>query len=171
MEKNKGKLWEKGIIIALILIVLNLIFHFTGQDQNPAMGWIGIAIFVVAIIYITIQYSKEHDGQVTFGNLFAHGFKVSAIVTLIMIIWVVLMYKVIFPDMQETMMQMQRTAGLKKGYSEEQLSKGLEITKKYFMTFAIGGTLLTYAILGLISALLGAAFAKKTPANSSPFQQ
>lgn len=171
MEKNKGKLWEKGIIIALILIVLNLVFHFTKQDQNPYLGWVGIAIFVISIIYVTILYSKENNGQVTFGNLFAHSFKISAIVTLIMIVWVVLMYKVIFPDMQESIMQMQRTAALKKGASEQEITKGLEISKKFFMTFAIGGTLITYAILGLIGALLGAAFSKKIPANSAPFQQ
>lgn len=171
MEKTKGKLWEKGIIIALILIVLQLIIHFIGQEQNSYVGSIGIILFVIAIIFMTITYSKEQNGQLTFGNLFAYGFKIAAIVTLLMIIWAVLAAKVVFPEMQDKMLQIQREAGLKKGATEEQINQGLEITKKFFLTFMIGGTLLSYAILGLIGSLLGAAFSKKVPAGSSPFEQ
>ena len=171
MESNKGKLWEKGIIIALILIVLNLVFHFAGLEQNTYVGLISIVIFIVAIIYVTTLYSKELNGQVTFGNLFAHGFKISAIVTLIMVIWVVLMYKVIFPDMKDKMIDMQRAAALKKGYTEEQIKISLETSKKYFTTLAVAGSVLFYAILGLLGSLLGALFSKKIPAGSSPFQQ
>ena len=171
MENIKGKLWEKGIIIALVLIVLNLIIHFTHQDNNTTLGYLGIGIFIVAIILVTILYSKQKDGQVTFGNLFAHGFKVSAVVTLIMIIWLVLSYKVIFPEIPERIMNIQRTEALKRGASEADIEKALAVSKKFFTTFAVGGTLLFYAFFGAIGALLGAAFSKKTPANGSPFQQ
>lgn len=171
MENNKSKLWEKGIIISLILIVLQLVFHFTGQEQNPAWGWVGMALFLAAIIYMTVAYSKEQNGQLTFGNLFAYGFKIAAISTLILIIWAVLMYKVIFPEMQDQMMQVQREAALKRGMSEEEMKQGMEIFQKYATPLLIGGTMLTYAIMGVIGALLGAAFSKRVPANSSPFQQ
>jgi len=171
MEDKKNTLWEKGIVIALILIVLDLIFHFTGLNENSKIVWVGFGFFVIALIYVTMLYSKQHSGQVTFGNLFAHGFKISAIVTLIMLLWMILSFKVIFPDTQEKLMQAIRAAALKKGASEADFNKGMEFTKKYFMTFMIGGTILYYAFFGLIGSLLGAAFSKKIPANSSPFQQ
>ena len=171
MENSKGKLWEKGIIIALIMIVLNLILHFTHQDANRSLAYLGIGIFIVAIIVVTILYSKDQQGQATFGNLFAHGFKVSAVVTLIMIIWIVLSYKVIFPEMPERIMNIQRAEALKRGIPEADLERGMAVSKKFFTTFAVGGTLLFYAFFGAIGALLGAAFSKKAPANSSPFQQ
>lgn len=171
MEKAKAKIWEKGIIIGLILIVLNLIIHFTHQDDNSALGLLGSLIFIVAVIIATILYSKQQNGQVTFGNLFAHGFKVSAVVTLIMILWIVLSYKVLFPEIPERIIEMQRVESLKSGVSEADMNKVIGFTKKYFTTLAVGGSLLFYAFLGLISSLLGAAFSKKVPANSSPFQQ
>ena len=171
MENSKGKLWEKGIIIGLVLIVLNLIVHFTHQDDNKVLGGLGIIIFIGGIIAVTIQFSKQNKGQLTFGNLFAHGFKVSAIVTLIMILWIVLSYIVIFPDIPQRIMDMQRVEALKKGISEADLNKALGFTQKYFTTLAVGGALIFYAFMGLIGALLGAAFSKKVPANSSPFQQ
>jgi|GEM_PF-126557 len=170
MEEKKGKLWEKGILIALVLIVLQLILHFTGQDKNTILGLVSILIFLVGIIYVTNLYSKDLNGQVTFGNLFAHGFKIAAIVTLIMLVWAVLMYKVIFPDMQDQIMQLQREESLKRGVSDEQVNQAMAVSKKFFMTFLVAGTVLYYIVLGAIGALLGAALSKRIPAGASPFQ-
>lgn len=171
METKKGKLWEKGIIIALILIVLQLIMYFTDNMNNSSLGWIVNLIFVVAIIYFVYQEAKAKSGQLSFGNLFAHGFKISAIVTLIMIVWGILMFKVIFPNLQDQMMQMQRSELLKKGLTDDEIQQSEEIGKKFFMTFVIGGTIIIYALLGVIGSLIGAAISKKKPKNQAPFQQ
>lgn len=170
-KKMKGKLWEKGIIIALILIVLQLVLYFTGNMNNSGLGWGVNILFVLGIIYFTNQYAKEQHGEMTFGNLFAYGFKISAIVALIMVVWVVLMFKVIFPGLQDEMMQSQRTELLKKGLTDEQMKAGAEMGKKFFMIIAVAGTILVYAIMGVIGALIGAAISKKTPGGATPFQQ
>lgn len=171
METKKGKLWEKGIIIALILIVLQLIMYFTGNMNNSGLGWAVNIIFLAGIIYFVYQESKEKNGQLTFGNLFAHGFKISAIVTLIMIVWSILMFKVIFPNLQDQMMQVQRSELLKNGLTDDQIQTSQDIAKKFFMTFVVGGTIIIYALLGVIGALIGAAVSKKKPKNQAPFDQ
>ena len=164
-------MWEKGILLSLALIVVSLIFHFTSVEVTTKFQWVGYVVFVAGIIIFTVMYGKQQNGQATFGNLFAHGFKISAIVTLIMILWIVLSFKLIFPDSEEKIFQAIRTAALKKGSNEQEISQAMEITKKYLLTFLIGGMILYYAILGVIGSLLGAAFSKKAPAGGSPFQQ
>ena len=47
--------------------------------------------------------------------------------------------------------------------TEEQMTQGLEMTRKFFMVFLIGGTLLGYLIFGALAALIGAAITKKQP--------
>jgi hypothetical protein len=42
------------------------------------------------------------------------------------------------------------------------------MTRKYFVPFAIGGSIIGTAFIGLIGSLLGAAFAKK---NANPFNE
>ncbi len=54
--------------------------------------------------------------------------------------------------------------------SESDMEKGLEMTKKFFLPFAIGGSLVVYLILGTIGSLIGAAISKKNP-NPTPFEQ
>jgi len=170
MEK-KNSIWIGAIVIALISIVYTLIMHLSNLDDNKVLSVLGSLIFVVAIIIVCIQYSKSQNGNVTFGNLFSYGFKTSAAIALIMIVWTVLMFEVIFPNLEDEALQKSTQTMIQKGIPQDQIDKGIEMSRKFFMTFLIGGSILTYAILGAISSLLGAAIAKKNPQASNPFEQ
>jgi len=171
MEKKKSAIWTPAIIIALISIVYGLVLYFAHQMDNKSLGWIGYLIFIVAICIACNQYSRSFNGNVTFGNVFGYGFKVSAAVALIMIVWTVLMFKVIFPDLQDELMQKQAAEMVKKGMSQDQIDKGMQMVNKFFMVFMIGGAIVMYAFLGAIASLIGAAIAKKNPQAGNPFQQ
>lgn len=109
------------------------------------------------------MYGKQIDYNATFGNYFAHGFKIAALVTAIMIIYIVIFVN-LFPDVREKGMEAARKSIEEKGgLSQEQINQSMEFTKKFFMVFIIAGTLLGYLIFGAISALIGAAVTKKNP--------
>jgi hypothetical protein len=116
------------------------------------------------------SYSKDMNGNVTFGNLFAHGFKTTAVFTIIMIIYTVLSLTVIFPEMKEKMLELAMKQAEAKGtMTEAQLEQARSMTEKFLMPFAIGGILVMYLAIGAIGSLLGATIAKKNP-NPQPFQ-
>ncbi|MFN9855545.1 MAG: hypothetical protein ACK55T_07150, partial [Bacteroidota bacterium] len=50
----------------------------------------------------------------------------------------------------------------------EAIDMGLNMTRKFFIPFALAGSLFGTAFVGLIASLLGAAFARKNP--STPFE-
>lgn len=106
------------------------------------------------------------NNQVTFGNVFAHGFKMSAVIAVILIIWSVLSILVIFPEIKEKAIETARQQMEDGGkMSESQIDQALEITRKFFMVFVIGGALLGTLIIGAIASLIGAGIAKKKPVN------
>lgn len=155
---------SKGITIALILIVISLVGYFMGMLTNSAFGWVGYAIFIIGIIVSVSMYGKQIDYNSKFGNYFAHGFKVAALVTAIMVIFM-LVFNFAFPEVKEIFFDKAREDMLKQGtMSEEQIQQGLEITRKFFMVFTIGGTLIGYLFFGTLAALVGAAITKKQPA-------
>jgi hypothetical protein len=51
--------------------------------------------------------------------------------------------------------------------NDEMIEQAMTMTKKYFLPFAIGGTIIASGFLGLIGSLIGAAVAKK---KSNPFE-
>lgn len=171
MEQKLTPPWTKGLIISLILIVYGLILYFTGQSQNKALGWIQMAILIAGLIYTCIHFARQKEGNVTFGNVFAHGFKTTAAVIVIMVIYTVISLKFLFPDMIDMGMAQARAEMEKKGnLSESDIENGLQMVKKFFLPFAIGGIVFGFGILGAIGSLIGAGVAKKNP-NYNPIEQ
>ena len=163
MEQTVTTSTTKGIVISLILIVIALATYFLDLDASSGIQYVSYVIFIAGIIWSVIYYGKQIDHNATFGNYFAHGFKVAALVTAIMIIYVVIFVN-LFPDMKEKAMEAARKNMEAKGkMTPEQITQALTFTKKFFMVFAIGATLLGYLIFGALASLIGAGVTKKNP--------
>jgi hypothetical protein len=152
----------KGLIIALIMIISSLAVYFSGVDMNSPVKWLNYCILIAGVIFSIIQYGKEIDHNATFGNYFAHGFKVTATVTVIMIVYIIV-FILLFPDFKEKALTEAAKNMDKQNISEEQKSTALDITRKMFTVAVIGGTLLGNIIIGAIGALIGAAVTNKNP--------
>ena len=154
----------KGLVLSLILIVIAIATYFSGISMTGGIQYLGYVVFLAGIIFCISQYGKQINYSSTFGNYFAHGFKISAIVTVIMIIFGVV-FLMLFPEMKDKAMEEARKGMQAKNLSEEQMDKAIEITRKFFMVFVIGGTLVGYLFFGAVASLIGAAITKKNPTN------
>lgn len=156
----------KGVVIALIGIVLNVIGYMAKLDQESWFRWISTIITCGGVIWACISYANQMDGRVSFGNVFAHGFKTSVVIALISVIYFVLAITVLFPEMKDKALDIARQKMEEGGkMSDEQINQGLEMTKKFFTPITIGAILLGTLIFGAIASLIGAAVAKKKPVN------
>ena len=156
---------QKGLIISAVLIVISIGLYVGGLNTQTWAQWIGNIIFFAGIVWACIYYGKQKDNYVTFGNLFAHGFKVTAVVTVIMLVFTVI-FVLVFPDIKEKSMEIARQRMEERGnLTDDQIETGLNMTQKFFMVFLIGGILFGYAIFGAIASLIGAAVTKKNKTN------
>jgi NADH:ubiquinone oxidoreductase subunit 6 (subunit J) len=159
----------KGLIISLILIVFSLALYFMGQSTNQGLSSLQYLIIVGGIIWGCINYANQLNNNVTYGNVFAHGFKIASVITVIMIVYTIIALKVLFPDMVNVILDKTREQLAEKNMSDEQTESAINMTKKFLIPFAIGGILVMFMIVGCISSLIGAAVAKKNP--QGPFVQ
>lgn len=162
MEQKITTPITKGIVISLILIVLTLISYFMDLTQNKGMQWVGYIIFIAAIISSVYSYGKQIDYNSTFGNYFSHGFKVSAIVTLLIIIFTVI-FILIFPDVKEKGMDAARKAMEAKHMTPDLINQQMGIFQKFLIPIIIGTALVGYLLFGAIASLIGAGITKKNP--------
>lgn len=163
MEQKITTSSTKGLVIALILIVLALIIYFLDLSTTRGVEYISFAVLVIGVIWSINNYGNQIDHNATFGNYFSHGFKIAALVTAIMIIYAVI-FLYIFPDVREKGMEAARKSMEARGnMSQEQINQSMEFTKKFFMVFIIAGTLIGYLIFGVIGSLIGAAITRKNP--------
>jgi Protein of unknown function (DUF4199) len=166
MEQRAMTHFTKGLLIGLVIIVLYIAGYFTKMAEQAWFGWAVDLIIMAGMIWACILFANQHNNQVTFGNTFAHGFKTTSIVTLILIVYMILSLTIIFPEAKDRALEIARErmeAGGK--MSQDQIDKGVEFTQKFFMPIAIGATLLSTLFFGAIGSLIGAGVAKKKPVN------
>jgi len=169
MEKKATSPLMAGLLISLILIVIDLVGGFTHLKYETWWGWIGGVVMLIAIIMFCISWANQKNNLVTFGNVFGYGFKASAVIAVIILIYSFLSMYVIFPETRDIIMDTTRKKMEAAGnLSEDQMDQALAMTKKFLVLGPIFGGIFTL-IIGIIGGLLGGAFAKKKPIT--PFDQ
>lgn len=169
MEEKVTTPVVKGLIVSLILIVFSLALYFSDQMMNKTLGYLQYAIVMGGIIWACINYSNQMQHRITFGNAFVHGFKMTAVITVIMVVYTVLSFKVLFPEMMDKILDQTAAELEKKNMPDDQVDNTMNLTRKFFIPFAIAGVLFIFMFMGVISSLIGAAVAKKKP--NDPFAQ
>jgi len=159
----------KGLILALALIVIGLATHFSGLDKTSGMGALQFVILAAGVTWACISYAKQLNGNVTFGNTFAHGFKTTAAATAIIGLYTFISLKFIMPEMIDIGLEEARKGMIEKNMPADQMEQGLAMARKFAVPFAVAGSVLMFLIMGCIFSLLGAAVAKKNP-NYNPLE-
>ncbi len=168
MEEQVTSHIIKGVILSIVSIVFSVIVYVFNLYEMQSLSYLNYAIFLGGLIYGAILYSNENKNQVTFGNVFAHGFKTTSVIIVITTLYTILAFKFLFPDMLEKVLNISRKQMMKNPkMNDEMIEQAISMTKKYFLPFAIGGTIIATGFLGLIGSLIGAAVAKK---NTNPFE-
>jgi hypothetical protein len=167
MEKKNTHIMY-GFITGLAYIIVSLVLYVMGLSFEPWAPYVTYLPFLAGIILNALAYSKANDHYVTFGNVFSSGFKASAIITLMLLVWSFISLWV-FPEMKEKAIEMASERMSSQNMSEEQIDQTMEMTKKYMTLFMVMGVVFGTMFFGLIFSLLGAAIAKKK-GNTPPPQ-
>jgi hypothetical protein len=169
MEKKITSHIVKGAILGGISILFSIIIYVFSLYTTQWLSFLSYAIFIGGIIYGNILFANQNENNVSFGNIFAHGFKTTAVVIVISVLYTVLSL-FIFPDMVDKIIEISRTAMAKNPQmTDEMIDQAITMTKKLFLPFAIAGAIFGTGFLGAIGSLIGAAVAKKNPVD--PFKQ
>lgn len=170
MEKQVTSHIVKGAILGAFSILFSIIIYVFNLYTVKELNWVSYAVIIGGIIYGNIVYANQNNNNVSFGNIFAHGFKTTAVLIVITVIYTVLSLKVLFPDMIDKIIDMSRVEMEKNPQmTDEIIEQAMTMTRKFFLPFAIGGVLIGTGVMGALASLIGAGVAKKNPVD--PFKQ
>jgi hypothetical protein len=153
-----------GLTIAAAVIILSLIMGGQGVGQ----GMLPVLLVIVGLSVFIRLFGKANGYQKTFGELFSYGFKATAVLTLMLVVYM-LCYSFTVPELKAETIHQTRIQMEKDKMSDEQIDQYAGLLEKYFWAFAIGGTVLAYIIIGVIGSLIGAGVTPKRP--KTPFDQ
>lgn len=166
MENKTLSNLNAALILLLIMVVYTLVINLGGFQSNAKLSWISYLIVAGGIMLLVMKFGKDKHNNVTFGNLFAYGFKTTAFLILFYIAFTIIFY-LVFPEYKTQLLDIARENALKSATPEtkDQVEKGIEIFQRFFWVSIIAGVLISFAVLGAIGSLLGAAVTKKEPNN------
>jgi hypothetical protein len=160
----------KGLIITLIGAVLDLVAGFAHIRYETWWRWIPAIITFGLIIWACVNFSNQMQHNVTFGNIFAHGFKTGAVVACLSLIYFLVSIYLIFPETKEISLQKAReNMEARQNLTSDQIDQGMEFVKRSYMTLSVISIVLFTLVVGAVASLIGAAIAKKNPVT--PFDK
>ena len=164
MENQVTSHIVKGVILSAVSIVFAIIVYIFNLYEMSALSYINYAIFLGGLVYGAILYSNQNGNNVTFGNVFAHGFKTTAVVIVISSVYTFISIKFLFPDIVDKSLALARKKMMENPkMTDDMIEQSTSMVKNYFLPFALGGAIIGTGILGAIGSLIGAAAAKKNP--------
>ncbi len=163
-----------GLILGLIGIVYSLVMYFLDLALNKTQGWIFYVVQIVVLFFLVKSYRDNYlHGMITYGQALGAGVIICLYYVIIMAVFSYILFALIDKGLIDKMLAMSEEAGLKKGYTQEQLEMGMKFTRK-IMTPPVLAIMSIFGgmFMGTIFSLIIAAFVRKegnplidTPAN------
>jgi hypothetical protein len=160
-----------GLVLALANIVLLLVSYFLGFQtdriaQEPWFSLVGLVVMIV-ILWLGIRATRQEaeDGSLPYGRGVGSGTLISLYAGLIGMVYTFIHFTFINPSYVDYRIDVARQKWIQLGLKDAQMEAGEKVLRFVYapVPFSILGLLIT-VILGVVIALVVAAFLKRAPA-------
>ena len=158
---------KKGLTIAAILIIFNIITQFTKTSFDEWTTFVFAAIIVIGVAVSIFLYRKEIAEDSSFGTLFTYGFKTAAVVACVYFIYTILAVYIFFPGFVDEKLKRGIEEVKSQGAFDEKIMKeklqelNSGLGRKVAIYIHLAGTIMASLFLGIIGSLIGAGTAPK----------
>ncbi len=147
----------KGLITAVLMIVVILIIDARRDSINPNVQYLRFVVYGLGIIWTLIAYSNSSSFQGSFSSLFGQGFRCFMVVTLIMVIFSIVFIKM-HPEFAIAEAKYQRELLEKeKNRMPSDIDELEARAKKQYPMRYISASIFGYLILGAAVTAIGSA--------------
>jgi hypothetical protein len=153
----------KGLIVSAILVAYSIIIISMKLETNKDLGPVPYAILFGGTLFGSLYYAREMKGNVTFMEVFKHGFKMTTLIAAIAGFWILISLKYLFPHVLEQGMQLIKDNMMKGGKSKDEAEKFIASYRNGALAMSSIMTVVFYLIIGALGAVTGAVFSTKNP--------
>jgi Protein of unknown function (DUF4199) len=153
---------SKGLVIVAVLIILDLVLQKTGVSLPKGLQYLPTVFLIAGVLFSCIIFARQSGGKLKFGDIFAHGFKTTAVITCLMAVYTFFAVKFIYPPPSAADIEA-ATKGIEQQGNmmpQEARERATDAAKKMWI-MVVPGVIFVSLISGLTGSLAGAALAKK----------
>ena len=159
---------KKGLIIALVLIVIDIALQLTQNKFQPWVSYVNSAIlFVGVIVGINIKETEGND-KIVFSNLFGYGFRIAVVTVCVLFLYTILSVYVVFPGYLSDLYQQSIIEAQKlPNFSASNASANKEMAMKVMRISLLSAVVLFNLAVGIAGALVGSLIMLLRESNSN----
>ena len=147
---------KKGLIIALVLILVDIALQVTHQKFQWWVTYLNIAILLIGVVVSVNIKEAEANDKVIFSNLFGYGFKVSVVTVCVLFIYSILSVYLIFPGYIDDLYNQNIQAAQKiKGYDAATAASNKSMAMKVMRISLLSAVVMFNLAIGISGALVG----------------
>ena len=155
-----------GAILGVVSILLSVISYVMGNVFKPhwSIQLLGFLILIAVIVYGLREFKKQNGGFLKLGQALKIGIGITAISSVLGILYFIIFTNLIEPDYFVQYMDFQREAALEANTSAtpEQIEQGLEMSKPFMNTGFFAGIQFIMAVFfGFIVSLVAGLVMKR----------
>ncbi|MEO6315071.1 MAG: DUF4199 domain-containing protein [Chitinophagaceae bacterium] len=163
MEKKITSRVTKGVIITAILIALDLILQQRYHPVPEAVRYMPrLLVVFLGVLVSCLVFIRQSPQQSGFGEVFAHGFKTTAVIAFLMAAYTFIAVQFIYPapgpeEMAAAVKAIEQQGNALQGEATQQAAQAAKNRWIIYVSISIFASL----IPGLFGALMGAAAGRK----------
>ncbi|HEY4148534.1 MAG TPA: DUF4199 domain-containing protein [Chitinophagaceae bacterium] len=151
----------KGIIIAVLYMMIDFIVEKKGEQAPVFLRYLPAIIMAGGVILSCFIFGRQTGGHSTFGDVFAHGFKTTAVFTFLVAVYAYIMIQYVFPPTEKDIQAAMATIQQQGNVMPQEVRKMAVDASKHAWVITVSGGIFASLICGLVGSLIGAAIAKK----------
>ncbi|MFP5042004.1 DUF4199 family protein [Parasediminibacterium sp. JCM 36343] len=169
MDKQKTHI-KKGVVIAAILVLLDIVLQLTHQKLQPWVMYANSGILATGVLTSIFISNNSNPEDVTFSFQFGYGFKVAVVVVCILFIYTLLSTYIVFPgyinDLYQQRMLEAKQQMTKLNVEEAKAQQAMAI--KVIGLMVMSGMVMLNLAVGIAAAFVGSVIGllMKKKANS-----
>ena len=157
---------NKGLLTGALMILLSLFFFYVlKQPVKSDLQYIIYSVFTIAIIWTLWDYKKRAAELPRFKDFFSEGFKMFAIVALLMVAYVFVFYKFNSGIIDAQFAQNDQLLLQQGDHTPAEIAENTKQMKRIFMPMMMGITTFMYLFLGSIITVVAAVFLSQKKTN------
>ncbi len=167
MERKITSHIIKGAVIAAAYMTIDFVIQKKGGEVPIVARYLPMFVLAIGAITSCLVFSRQSGTVLRFGDVFAHGFKTTAVFAFLIAVYTFILIKYVFPptekDIQAAMVSLQ----LQGNVMPAEARKMAEDASKNAWIISVSGALLVCVVAGALGSATGAgigtAIAKKKP--------
>lgn len=137
-----------SITISVISVIMTLIFYKANIYSALWTGYFVNLVLFLGVLFAIWHYNRQHDDKAAAKELFAVGFRITLIVTLVLTIFSIILHLIVQANPGGTLMANEG------GPMEVDMPRN-------FWIFLISNVFFSSGVVGLLASLMGAAYFKR----------